>query len=67
MAETAVGRQLETEDADLPMKIIGVVPARMASSRFPGKPLFPIRGHNEIVVRRHVSSCMISIRSTPND
>ncbi len=25
------------------MKIIGVVPARMASSRFPGKPLFPIR------------------------
>ena len=26
------------------MKIIGVVPARMASSRFPGKPLFPIRG-----------------------
>lgn len=26
------------------MKIIGVVPARMASSRFPGKPLFPICG-----------------------
>lgn len=26
------------------MKIIGVVPARMASSRFPGKPLYPIRG-----------------------
>lgn len=26
------------------MKTIGVVPARMASSRFPGKPLFPIRG-----------------------
>jgi len=25
-------------------KIIGVVPARMASSRFPGKPLFPISG-----------------------
>lgn len=25
------------------MKTIGVVPARMASSRFPGKPLFPIR------------------------
>jgi 3-deoxy-manno-octulosonate cytidylyltransferase (CMP-KDO synthetase) len=26
------------------MKIIGVVPARMAASRFPGKPLFPIHG-----------------------
>jgi 3-deoxy-manno-octulosonate cytidylyltransferase (CMP-KDO synthetase) len=26
------------------MKIIGVVPARMASSRFPGKPLYPISG-----------------------
>lgn len=26
------------------MKIIGAVPARMASSRFPGKPLFPICG-----------------------
>ena len=26
------------------MKIIGVVPARMASSRFPGKPLHPILG-----------------------
>ncbi|HSP16236.1 MAG TPA: 3-deoxy-manno-octulosonate cytidylyltransferase [Thermoanaerobaculia bacterium] len=26
------------------MKIIGVVPARMASSRFPGKPLHPICG-----------------------
>ncbi len=26
------------------MKIIGVVPARFASTRFPGKPLFPIAG-----------------------
>ena len=26
------------------MKIIGVVPVRMAASRFPGKPLFPIIG-----------------------
>ena len=26
------------------MKVIGVVPARMASSRFPGKPLHPILG-----------------------
>ena len=26
------------------MKVIGVVPARMASSRFPGKPLLPICG-----------------------
>ena len=26
------------------MKIIGIVPARLAASRFPGKPLFPISG-----------------------
>jgi 3-deoxy-manno-octulosonate cytidylyltransferase (CMP-KDO synthetase) len=26
------------------MKIIGVIPARMAASRFPGKPLYPILG-----------------------
>ena len=26
------------------MKIVGVVPARMAASRFPGKPLYPICG-----------------------
>ncbi|CAA7621766.1 3-deoxy-manno-octulosonate cytidylyltransferase [Magnetospirillum sp. UT-4] len=26
------------------MKIIGLVPARMAASRFPGKPLFPLLG-----------------------
>lgn len=26
------------------MKIVGIVPARMASSRFPGKPLYPICG-----------------------
>ncbi len=26
------------------MKIIGIVPARMAASRFPGKPLYPILG-----------------------
>jgi CMP-2-keto-3-deoxyoctulosonic acid synthetase len=26
------------------MKVIGVIPARMAASRFPGKPLYPIRG-----------------------
>ncbi len=36
------------------MKIIGLVPARMASSRFPGKPLYPILGKPMIehVVRR---------------
>jgi 3-deoxy-manno-octulosonate cytidylyltransferase (CMP-KDO synthetase) len=26
------------------MKIVGVIPARMAASRFPGKPLYPIHG-----------------------
>src|SRR2546423_3224534 len=26
------------------MKTIGIIPARMAASRFPGKPLYPIHG-----------------------
>ncbi|RHX90863.1 3-deoxy-manno-octulosonate cytidylyltransferase [Leptospira stimsonii] len=26
------------------MKVIGIIPARMAASRFPGKPLYPIHG-----------------------
>ena len=26
------------------MKVVGIVPARMAASRFPGKPLHPIFG-----------------------
>ena len=26
------------------MKVIGIIPARMAASRFPGKPLHPIHG-----------------------
>ncbi|PYJ00607.1 MAG: 3-deoxy-manno-octulosonate cytidylyltransferase, partial [Verrucomicrobia bacterium] len=26
------------------MKILGIIPARYASSRFPGKPLYPIAG-----------------------
>jgi 3-deoxy-manno-octulosonate cytidylyltransferase (CMP-KDO synthetase) len=30
------------------MKIIGVVPARMSASRFPGKPLFPILGRTMV-------------------
>src|SRR4051812_29203999 len=29
---------------DISMKIVGIVPARMAASRFPGKPLKPILG-----------------------
>ena len=31
------------------MKIYGIIPARMASSRFPGKPLHPICGRPMIV------------------
>jgi len=36
------GRSSEALEKSL--KIIGVVPARMAASRFPGKPLYPIHG-----------------------
>ena len=38
------------------MKIIAVIPARMASTRFPGKPLVPILGIPMIEhVRRRVA------------
>lgn len=40
------------------MKIAAIIPARMASSRFPGKPLAPILGLSMIEhVRRRVSMC----------
>jgi len=40
------------------MKIIGIIPVRMASSRFPGKPLAPILGRPMIEhVYRRVSLC----------
>lgn len=31
-------------ESELTMKLVGVIPARMAASRFPGKPLYPILG-----------------------
>ena len=37
------------------MKIIGVIPARYASSRFPGKPLHPIAG--KPLIQRVVEQC----------
>jgi len=40
------------------MKVIAIIPARMAASRFPGKPLAPILGLPMIEhVRRRVSMC----------
>lgn len=40
------------------VKIAAVIPARMASTRFPGKPLLPIRGLPMVEhVRRRVLSC----------
>jgi len=42
------------------MSIIAIIPARMASSRFPGKPLKPIVGLSMIEhVRRRVSLCKV--------
>ena len=38
-----------------PMKILGVIPARYASSRFPGKPLHPIAG--KPLIQRVVEQC----------
>ena len=37
------------------MKIIGVIPARFASTRFPGKPLAPIAG--KLLIQRVVEQC----------
>ena len=40
------------------MRIVAVIPARMGSSRFPGKPLFPIAGVPLVEhVRRRASLC----------
>ncbi|MBF0308627.1 MAG: 3-deoxy-manno-octulosonate cytidylyltransferase [Magnetococcales bacterium] len=40
------------------MRIVAVIPARMASSRYPGKPLAPIRGLSMIEhVRRRTARC----------
>lgn len=38
------------------MKIIGVVPARLAASRFPGKPLLPICGRPSLRFDENPSS-----------
>ena len=40
------------------MKIIGVIPARYASSRFPGKPLASVAG--KVLIRRVVEQCQKS-------
>jgi 3-deoxy-manno-octulosonate cytidylyltransferase (CMP-KDO synthetase) len=37
------------------MKIIGIIPARYASTRFPGKPLVPIAG--KLLIERVVEQC----------
>jgi 3-deoxy-manno-octulosonate cytidylyltransferase (CMP-KDO synthetase) len=42
------------------VKIVGIVPARMAASRFPGKPLKPILG------RALVEHCFLRARMYPN-
>ncbi|HEX7618153.1 MAG TPA: 3-deoxy-manno-octulosonate cytidylyltransferase, partial [Verrucomicrobiae bacterium] len=39
----------------MPVKIVGIIPARYASTRFPGKPLAPIAGMP--LIRRVVDQC----------
>ena len=49
---------LKTKDEVSKMKIIAVIPARMGSSRFPGKPLAPILGISMIEhVYRRTAMC----------
>ncbi len=43
-------------DGELSMKIIGVIPARYASTRFPGKPLVPIAG--KPLLQRVIERCL---------
>lgn len=40
------------------MKILGIIPARFASTRFPGKPLHPIAG--KPLIQRVVEQCQIA-------
>ncbi|MCS1408586.1 MAG: 3-deoxy-manno-octulosonate cytidylyltransferase [Verrucomicrobia subdivision 3 bacterium] len=40
------------------MKIVGIIPARYASSRFPGKPLAPIAG--KPLIQRVVEQCQLA-------
>src|SRR5678815_2462980 len=40
------------------MKILGIIPARYASTRFPGKPLHPIAGKS--LVQRVVERCQLA-------
>lgn len=40
------------------MKILGLIPARFASSRFPGKPLHPIAG--QPLLRRVIDRCQLA-------
>jgi len=42
------------------MNVIGIIPARMAASRFPGKPLYPIKG------RPLLEHCYCRARLFPN-
>jgi 3-deoxy-manno-octulosonate cytidylyltransferase (CMP-KDO synthetase) len=39
----------------MPVKIAGIIPARYASTRFPGKPLVPIAG--KLLIQRVVEQC----------
>ena len=40
------------------MKIVGIIPARYASTRFPGKPLHPIAGKS--LIQRVVEQCQLA-------
>jgi len=40
------------------MKILGIIPARYASTRFPGKPLHPIAG--KPLIQRVVEQCRMA-------
>ena len=44
------------------MKILGIIPARYASTRFPGKPLVDIKGKS-MIQRVYEQSCKASLLS----
>src|ERR1700688_4675105 len=53
------------------MKTVGIIPARMAPSRFPGKPLYPIHGRpmlEHVYLRpRKYSGCNRLVLATFDD
>ena len=57
-AAEELGKRREGGVICAPMRILGIIPARYASTRFPGKPLHPIAG--KPLIQRVVEQCRMA-------